>query len=279
MVRFSALGFCFVVAGWTTGCSNSCEDCSQEEASRLEPDTQAPGGSDASASTPPPNVPAVEDDETPASNEPAMPNETPDGTGGASGADNEPAPVDPDVGGSSSGAGLGGTASDGGASGSAGSGPTPLDAGSSETGETGGAGSVGASDAGTGTFACDPEAAEGDCEWCVQLRCCDERIACAENLDCAEQWPAFSACVSAADLATNPVADPISAVMDCLSEASPTGDALDSSDEMFDLVACIGTSVEESMDDLLEGDGQCTFACYGVDTLEPVDFDEGFDAP
>jgi hypothetical protein len=78
--------------------------------------------------------------------------------------------------------------------------------------------------------------------------------------------------------------------------ASASGSDLDVSDELFELTFCVGSAYmpeevaaavgdagaaadagapAEPADDLLEGDGLCTFACYGVDTLEPVDLDEG----
>jgi hypothetical protein len=162
-----------------------------------------------------------------------------------------------------------------GASGSATTGTSaPLDAGVPEASAMGGRGGL-TSDAGAAPFSCDPEAASDDCEWCVQTRCCDARAACAEDPVCAEEWTILKACMAELDLPTNPTADPIAAVIDCMAEASATGNDIDVSDGLFELTTCIGTTAEESTDDLIAGDGLCTFTCYGVDTLQPVDFDEG----
>jgi hypothetical protein len=150
-----------------------------------------------------------------------------------------------------------------------------------------------------GAFMCMPDTAEGECEQCVQRadRCCDERAACADDPEgaCEDEWATVKSCMAERMLGENPDADPAAVVQECLAEAAGEGnDVLSVSDELIALLGCVGTSYMEPEampvagdagaaegdagvpeSDLIEGDGLCTLACYGVDTLEPVDVNEG----
>jgi hypothetical protein len=277
-----------VLSGFATACSDACSsNCAETDTNQLKPgETTAPSGEEASSQSNDANATPAPDETS--SGIGGAPNVAPTSQGAAEASGGETNTArggslngEPAVGGRSA-----ELESPGGAGGLEGVGEvsmSPPDAGPTDIGSGGGfagaeatGGSAGAemADAGAEAFVCAPEEATESCEACVQERCCEGRLACSSDVQCEAEWATFKTCMAEKDLASNPGEDAVSTIQDCLAEASPDGSDLGVTDAMFELTTCIGTAVEDGDEERLPGDGQCTFPCYGVDTLEQFGFED-----
>jgi hypothetical protein len=112
----------------------------------------------------------------------------------------------------------------------------------------------------------DPEP-EDECDACTYTRCCSERAACDDNMECVLAWNALRTCIDE----KNPLEDP---------SISPTADLAECQADVVanlaepvpfeDLANCVAAPYGEdamALSEIFQGEGLCSGACYNIDLL------------